>query len=478
MLILLFPVNVLFAGIPEPGVTFYGTVTNNSGTRLTSGTMEWTIISQADNKSIKVSVNLSDVNGQYSYIAEIPFESAVNGNAISANALPAPTGNITYTHTVYVNGKSATILSPAQDNFTVTQSTFRGQILKVDLLASGDISTPTATPTPGVTPTPIPSDRVWTIVDLSRLEPNAVDGYVLKKETSITAVPTDNAFSNATDGIGLQLDLKPGEGTLFIASLGNIPNSLLEMKVSVRSTSNEVQMGMVAIAADANGNPDGSLGYVNPTGNEVSVNKWGLMRLKYSCPTTKFYPAIQFVLPKESSGSQTVYVDQFMYSDYVEKTMQPVAIAADSTFDTITASLEGLNPYSFLPDSFEKGSISLTNGYHDQGLWLINFVNEVSRIGCYFNAPSAPAFVESRVFIKRNMQNDDGMTAMVIVNGEQTIAYYIKASQLPYDQFKEIRVGGNFEVQGLFGPMVLIQHANTGKENGKIVIDDLKVLKE
>ena len=70
-----------------------------------------------------------------------------------------------------------------------------------------------------------------------------------------------------------------------------------------------------------------------------------------------------------------------------------------------------------------------------------------------------------------------GCLRLAILDGEQTIAYYIKASHLPLNQFKQIRIGGNFSDPGqLVGPIVVIQHAGSSKA-GKIIFDDLSVVR-
>ena len=324
------------------------------------------------------------------------------------------------------------------------------------------------------TPTPTPQVTEWKTVDMSKFMILPVEGFQPIGSIQITNIPTDNTFIGATDGRGLKLEIKPGQGTLFLGTMVNLTQSLLELRASVRATSNQVQMGLVAIAVGDTGNPDGSLGYVNPAGNEVPVNQWGEMHLLYDCPAKKFYPAIQFVLPKDSTATQTVYVDNFQYTYSDGKNTTPLQIKTDATFDTIPASLDGLNPFIFWPENLAKGSISLTNGRNKQGVLFDVKDNQAARIGCYANPPQTPAFMESRVWVKREKSEDNGMFAMVILDGEQTIAYYIKANLLPVNEYKELRVAGNFAKEGqLIGPIVILQYASAGKA-GKVIVDDLQ----
>ena len=319
----------------------------------------------------------------------------------------------------------------------------------------------------------------WNYVDFTSMLKLPVDGFA-SADFQTVSIPTDNAFDGATDGQGLKVIMQPGQGALLLASAPvSAGNGLVELKTSVRTASNQIQLGLVAIAVPETG-PDGSLGYVNPTGNEVPVNKWGEMDLVYDSPVKNYYPAIQFVLPKEASASQTVYFDNLRYSDFVSKAGNPVAMAFDTAFDTINSNLDSLNPYIFLDPSFNKGAIALTAGQSKQGVSFTlvpNVFNQVSRIGGFFSAPpQIPSLIEASLFVKKESADDDGMFALAILDGEQTIAYYIKANHLPLNQFKQIRVGGNFSDPGqLVGPVVVIQHANTTGKAGKITFDDLNV---
>ena len=76
-------------------------------------------------------------------------------------------------------------------------------------------------------------------------------------------------------------------------------------------------------------------------------------------------------------------------------------------------------------------------------------MNQVSRIGGFFAAPpQIPSLIETRLSVKKESADDDGMFALAILDGEQTIAYYIKANHLLLNQFKQIRIGGNFSDPG------------------------------
>ena len=321
----------------------------------------------------------------------------------------------------------------------------------------------------------------WNSVDFSAMQKSGVGGFT-DADLQMTTVPTDNAFDGATDGLGLKVVLQPGQGTLLLASAPvSAGNGLVELKTSVRTTSNEIQLGLVAVAFFDFG-PDGSLGYVNPTKNEVPVNKWGEMDLVYDCPAGNYLPAIQFILPKEAASAQTVYFDNLRYGNYNRKPGEPVPVTFDTTFDTINANLDTLNPFTFLETSFNRGEIALTAGRNKQGVLftlLPNITNQVSRIGGYFSAPpQTPALIEASLYVKKETAGDNGMFTLAILDGEQTIMYNINANNLPQNQFKQIRIGGNFAEPGqLIGPAVVIQHVSSGKA-GKIILDDLELTRK
>src|SRR5947209_722575 len=73
-------------GIPEPGLVIYGSVTNaNGGFLLGQGNVQWII--SGGGSSVTVNSTIANVNGQYFYIARIPFETrSVSGGTFT----PAP----------------------------------------------------------------------------------------------------------------------------------------------------------------------------------------------------------------------------------------------------------------------------------------------------------------------------------------------------------------------------------------------------
>lgn len=80
------------AGLPEPGLTVYGVVTDVLGRRLRAGSLE--VVFQVPNRPpLRLQTALGDLNGQFSYALTVPLEVAHPGLKLSPRALeirPAP----------------------------------------------------------------------------------------------------------------------------------------------------------------------------------------------------------------------------------------------------------------------------------------------------------------------------------------------------------------------------------------------------
>jgi Bacterial TSP3 repeat len=129
------PVVSKAAGIPEPAIVLYGSVTNTAGPLLlTSGGVDWTVV--GGGFSVLVSSTIASVNGQFFYVARIPFETRFASNlsfSPATNTLPLTTSPTAFTRSATVDGVAATLVPPASTNFTFSKAD-RGLIERVDLL--------------------------------------------------------------------------------------------------------------------------------------------------------------------------------------------------------------------------------------------------------------------------------------------------------------------------------------------------------
>jgi hypothetical protein len=134
---------VFAGGIPEPGLVMYGEIRNMAGgtpVRMTSGTLNWTVLN-TNGMPVPLTATLTNINDQFSYWLLVPFETEVEGYALTPNgALPLTVQTSTYSRAVVsiVSGgvtSSATILPPAGSNFTFNV-TDQGKFERVDLQVS------------------------------------------------------------------------------------------------------------------------------------------------------------------------------------------------------------------------------------------------------------------------------------------------------------------------------------------------------
>ena len=118
-------------GLPEPGVVLYGSVTNSAtGAAMTSGTVTWRFATGTNVASATGVV--SNVNGQFVYVVEMPFETVLAGMTLSSNKLAFPTVSTTYGCSVSLNGTNVTILAASGTNLTVAAAD-RGRQVRVNV---------------------------------------------------------------------------------------------------------------------------------------------------------------------------------------------------------------------------------------------------------------------------------------------------------------------------------------------------------
>lgn len=134
-LLIVMPVCVFASGIPEPALVLYGNVTNTVGAvSVSAGSVTWTVSGAGSTAS--VSSTIASVNGQFFYVARIPFETRFAGALTfpsTPNTLPLTATPATFTRSATVNGVMATPVPPASSQF-VFSKVDRGMVERVDLL--------------------------------------------------------------------------------------------------------------------------------------------------------------------------------------------------------------------------------------------------------------------------------------------------------------------------------------------------------
>ncbi len=124
-------------GIPEPALVLYGSVTNTAGPLLLmSGGVNWAVV--VGGFSASVSSTIASVNGQFFYVARIPFETRFAGNLTfnpATNTLPLTASPTAFTRSATVDGVAATLVPPASTNFTFNKAD-RGRVEQVNLVVN------------------------------------------------------------------------------------------------------------------------------------------------------------------------------------------------------------------------------------------------------------------------------------------------------------------------------------------------------
>ncbi|MBA4386927.1 MAG: hypothetical protein C0404_03035 [Verrucomicrobia bacterium] len=128
----------LAGGIPEPGLTMYGVIKNDIGgarIRMSVGTLTWTIVPPSG-PAVTLTTPLQNINDQFSYVLQVPFESAVVGVAASTNAVQMSAVAQTYNRTqVLVGTNAATIVTSGAGTFQFSNAD-RASVQRVDLQVS------------------------------------------------------------------------------------------------------------------------------------------------------------------------------------------------------------------------------------------------------------------------------------------------------------------------------------------------------
>ncbi len=300
---------------------------------------------------------------------------------------------------------------------------------------------PPATPTPMPVPTEKPASRTIELADLS---PQAVPGFDPPEATMIGPIPVENAPPGMTDGSGLTVAMKPGQGVFLIANQPvSVETFLVELAMAAHSTSQSVQIGLVAFAYPV----DGSFGYVNPVKREVPLAEWREIRLIYNSPGLHVLPGIQLVVPPEAEEELvSVFIDRFRISPFDTEGAVRLRVVGDASFDSADDLLSGYNPNMLVPEGAVPGDLSLVESLGGKALrFSLEPEQLATNVSLFSLAPRMPVMVHGSAAVKR-ARGESGTFAFVITDGEQTVGHFLSIDHLPVDEYKEIWMGGNFEV--------------------------------
>lgn len=126
-----------YAGLPEPGVTLYGSIHEaKTGHKLWIGSLSVSIENQSTGEILTLQASLADLQDGYSFFLTIPFEREVQGDPVSENALALPMSSTSYQWNFSVNGVPA-VIQTTQGGTVQLSSASRGTVeqlnLRVDL---------------------------------------------------------------------------------------------------------------------------------------------------------------------------------------------------------------------------------------------------------------------------------------------------------------------------------------------------------
>lgn len=122
-------------GIPEPPLVWYGSVRNNVGgqdIRLTTGTLSWVIRDAQGGVTAALTLPLTNINDQFSYVVEIPCESLLGTMTRSPGSLLVEPPSTYSRLQVTLDGQPLFLQAPAGESFLLNGGT-RGSLERIDL---------------------------------------------------------------------------------------------------------------------------------------------------------------------------------------------------------------------------------------------------------------------------------------------------------------------------------------------------------
>lgn len=167
-----------------------------------------------------------------------------------------------------------------------------------------------STPTQSVMPTPVVQvESIKYEFSGKTAEENKVTlqgaGFGSYPEAKVTFgyIPTDNAFSGATDGQGLIITAKPGEGVMVYGERVSTSNAAM-IRCSVRTDSGHTAI-TIAVIGDK---PDQFVATNSPNDEAYFNGQYQRLSIFYTPPSTGFLPVIQIVNTSKTE-TLTAYLD-------------------------------------------------------------------------------------------------------------------------------------------------------------------------
>ncbi len=127
-------------GVPLPGITLYGRITDMAGTsRLTSGILQVQLTPQGGGESITLLTTLTNLGGEFSFVLRVPVEIMVSGETLSDNAVGLPQSSVIYSVSANISSTALTLLG-GTTQFAFSPEDHRGSVQRIDMQATGFVS--------------------------------------------------------------------------------------------------------------------------------------------------------------------------------------------------------------------------------------------------------------------------------------------------------------------------------------------------
>ena len=123
----------------------------------------------------------------------------------------------------------------------------------------------------------------------------------------IAPIPTDSAFTGATDGTGLEITVLPGQALTLLGPSLNVGNVPALIRVNARSTGQGAAIALAAI----DGSFDGSVATNVPVNSNIFAHSYKRLTMIYKAPSNSFIPLLQVSLDSSVALPVRVYFDNF-----------------------------------------------------------------------------------------------------------------------------------------------------------------------
>jgi hypothetical protein len=349
------------------------------------------------------------------------------------------------------------------------------RLIRSDVPAPTVTPSPTATRTPTVIPTPTFPTTLPHVFSAIGFEKPSVEenGFVQNAAVGFKAAAMrvgDVPAGTGTDGRGLVFEANPGEGTLAVlsapVSVGSAP---VLVSVWARAEGPDCSVALAALNAPI----DGQLGYAVASGSDVPVGKWRQLLLLYDPPNPSVHPGVQVVVPGSASGPVKVYLDNLVVSQMPEFQYADVALDVNGTFDSGTEGLlQNVNGNSGRVIEAPEGD----EGRHV--ILVITEENDAANIGVFASCLQGefPHVLQASVGARR-LFGSDGVTALVMTNGNGNVGVFVNNSGLSgsAQPLTSITIGGGFVSENPAFPILcVVQNGGPGVMSA-VEIDNLKL---